>query len=205
MEDFWNLRYKQDGFAYGKEPNVYFKNALDKLSLTGKMLFPAEGEGRNAIYAAKMGVDVLAFDTSKEGRNKAIELSKEENVEIAYKVGELDQLNLKKNSVDAVVLIYAHFPANLKSELHRKLVELIKPEGYLIFEAFSKNHLSYRKKNPNVGGPDNLDMLFSKSEISNDFKDMKTIELKEAEVELNEGKHHIGLGHVVRYIGKKIK
>jgi hypothetical protein len=35
------------------------------------MLLPLEGEGRNAFYAAKTGLEVTAFDISREGKNKA--------------------------------------------------------------------------------------------------------------------------------------
>jgi len=203
MKDFWNSRYEQAEFAYGKEPNVYFKNAIAKLNLSGKILLPAEGEGRNAIYAAKKGLQVLAFDTSKEGKNKALALAKNEQVKIKYEVGELDSLNLAKNSFDVIALIYAHFPVKVRPQLHQQLSELLKPNGYLILEGFSKNHLAYRTKNQNVGGPDKLELLFSKTDILNDFKTLEVIEIAETEIQLNEGIFHNGLGSVIRFIGKK--
>jgi hypothetical protein len=42
----------------------------------GSILFPAEGEGRNAVFAAKLGWAVSAFDISNEGKNKGIKLAK---------------------------------------------------------------------------------------------------------------------------------
>ena len=50
-KEFWDERYNEENFAYGHEPNVLLKKILDKLP-AGKILFPAEGEGRNAVYAA---------------------------------------------------------------------------------------------------------------------------------------------------------
>lgn len=46
--------------AYGTEPNAFFKAQLDQLT-PGRLLLPAEGEGRNAVYAAKKGWEVAAF------------------------------------------------------------------------------------------------------------------------------------------------
>lgn len=66
-----------------------------------------------------------------------------------------------------------------------------------------KNHLRYRDKNPNVGGPKDLDSLFSIEKIKNDFKDYEVLVLEEREVELNEGKYHVGTGSVVRFLGRK--
>ena len=97
------------------------------------------------------------------------------------------------------------FTENQKKELHQGLSELVKPNGYIILEGFSVNNLAYREKNPNVGGPDNANMLYTVEEIRNTFKDFEIIELHETEVELNEGQFHNGLACVVRFIGKKIE
>lgn len=203
MKDFWNTRYKNKEYAYGKKPNLFLKNAIDKLNLSGNILLPAEGEGRNAVYASKKGLNVLAFDISVEGKNKALELARSENVQIDYRIGELHQFNLEKNSFDTLALISVHFPANEKEALHKKLAKLVKPNGYVILEGFSVNNLVHREKNPEVGGPANLKMLFSVEEIKNMFKDFEIIELQETEVELNEGIFHKGLSSVIRFIGKK--
>lgn len=204
MKDFWNERYKEKNFAYGKTPNVFFKETLDNLNLSGKILLPAEGEGRNAVYAAKKGLQVLAFDISAEGKNKALHLADLENVKIDYKVGELDQLNLEENSFDALALIYAHFPENIKDKLHKDLAALVKPNGYVILEGFSKKNLKLREKNPQVGGPGKEAMLFSEQEIKNSFQNFEIIQLEEIEVVLNEGNFHNGLASLIRFVGKKI-
>ncbi len=200
--DRWNERYKEKEFAYGELPNNYFKEQILKLK-PGKILFPAEGEGRNSVYAAKLGWDVYAFDISEEGLKKAKSLAVKNNVMIDYQVGELKSLNYKPNQFDVIALIYAHFPADLKSNIHASLNKLLRKEGYVIFEAFSKSHIKYNSVNEAVGGPKEIDMLFSIDEIKSDFKDFEIIELKEMEVELHEGMYHNGLGSVIRFVGKK--
>ncbi len=88
MKEIWDKRYKDANYAYGKEPNVFLKETLEKVDLKGSMLLPAEGEGRNAIYAAKLGLKATAFDISIEGKNKALDLEKKEGVELNYEVGD---------------------------------------------------------------------------------------------------------------------
>lgn len=66
MKDFWNERYSHEKLAYGAEPNEFFRNQLQHLR-PGKLLVPAEGEGRNAVYAAQQGWQVTAFDFSEAG------------------------------------------------------------------------------------------------------------------------------------------
>lgn len=198
----WNDRYSKDEFAYGEEPNNYLKEQLTKLTV-GAILFPAEGEGRNAVYAAKLGWNVSAFDISIEGKRKANRLAEKNNVSIDYKVGQLETLDFECEQFDAIGLIYAHFPANIKSLYHRTFDSLLKKEGVIIFESFSKKHIDYVSANEKVGGPKDIESLFSIEEIKSDFPNYEIIELAEQEIELNEGLYHNGTGSVIRFMGRK--
>ena len=198
----WNERYSQEAFAYGEAPNHYLQEQLTKLPV-GSILFPAEGEGRNAVFAATIGWNVSAFDISEEGKNKAIKLAKKNEVTINYQVGGLEKLNFETEQFDAIALIYAHFPANIKSAYHKKLDRFLKKKGTLIFESFSKKHLDYVTANENVGGPKDIESLFSIDEIKADFPNYTILELVEQEIQLNEGLYHNGTGSVIRFVGQK--
>ena len=198
----WDERYKAEEFAYGENPNEFLKEQLDLLA-PGKILFPAEGEGRNAVYAARKGWKTSAFDISSEGQKKAFALADKNKVTIDYRVGLLETLGYQPEGFDAMALIYAHFPAEIKSQLHRLLDQYIRKDGYVIFEAFSKKHLDYIARNEKVGGPRDLASLFSIEEIQEDFSDYEVILLEEKEIELSEGLYHNGLGSVIRFVGCK--
>lgn len=200
--DKWNDRYSKDEFAYGKQPNNFLKEQLEKLKV-GTILFPAEGEGRNAVFAAKLGWTVSAFDISVEGKNKAIQLAETNKVTIDYNVGELETLNYNNEQFDAIALIYAHFPAEIKSSYHKILNNYLRKNGIIIFEAFSKKHIDYNSKNEKIGGPKDLASLFSIEEIKLDFENYEIIELVEKEIDLNEGRLHNGKGSVIRFVGRK--
>jgi Methyltransferase domain len=203
MSEFWNTRYGTTEFAYGETPNEFFKAELSKLS-QGKLLLPAEGEGRNGVFAATLGFDVHAFDLSEEGQKKALTLAFKQHVSLNYQVGTLEKIDYPENYFDCLGLIYAHFPATIKSAYHQKLATYLKTGGIVIFEAFSKNNLAYREKNPDVGGPQDLAMLFSIEEIKQDFPNFDILKLEETEVTLSEGIYHQGVGSVIRFIGKKL-
>lgn len=200
--DRWNERYSKEEFAYGKEPNHYLKEQLEKLEV-GKILFPAEGEGRNGVYAAKLGWEVFAFDISVEGKKKALRLAQTNQVTIDYQVGELQTLDYSIEQFDAIALIYAHFPADIKSTYHKTLDKYLRKNGNIIFEAFSKKHIDYISKNEKVGGPRDLASLFSIEELKSDFANYEIIELVEKEIELSEGLFHNGTGSVIRFVGRK--
>ncbi len=198
----WEDRFGKDAFAYGTEPNDFLKTQLNLLT-PGTILFAAEGEGRNACYAARKGWNVFAFDISQEGKKKALHLAEQQLVTLNYQIGQLPELDFKANQFDTIALIYAHFPAAIKSSYHQKLDKLLKPGGTILFEAFSKNHLEYLALNPNVGGPKDIAMLFSIEEIQHDFPNYEWLLLKQEIIDLQEGDYHNGTGSVIRFVGRK--
>lgn len=200
--DRWNERYGSSEFAYGTSPNLFFKEEITKLPV-GTILFPAEGEGRNAVFAASLGWDTFAFDISVEGKNKAMQLAETNNVIIDYQVGLLQNLNYHAEQFDVIALIYAHFPADIKSWYHKTLNNYLCKGGMIIFEAFSKHHLEYVQANEKVGGPKDRDQLFSIDEIKSDFDHYDIIHLEEKEIALHEGIFHNGIGSVIRFVGRK--
>jgi hypothetical protein len=202
MKNMWDDRYGKTEFAYGEQPNNFLKEQLIKIPV-GTILFPAEGEGRNAVYAATLDWTVDAFDQSIEGEKKALKLAEKHHVSINYMAGEFRSLTYTENQFDALALIYAHFPADKKSSYHKILTTYLRPGGIVIFEAFSKRHLDYNRINEKVGGPKDLETLFSIEEIKSDFENFEIIELEEKEIQLNEGLFHNGLGMVIRFVGRK--
>ncbi|SDI83502.1 class I SAM-dependent methyltransferase [Chryseobacterium jejuense] len=200
--DKWNERYTQEEFVYGTAPNNYLEEQLKKLN-PGTILFPADGEGRNSIYAALQGWKASSFDISEQGRQKALQLAEQNNVTIDYQVGELPALDYHEQQFDVIALIYAHFPGDIKSSIHQMLDQYLRKDGFVIFEAFSKKHLDYVTKNEKVGGPRDIESLFSIEEIKADFPNYSIIELQEVEIELQEGLFHNGTGSVIRFVGQK--
>lgn len=202
MKEFWDERYSQEGFAYGENPNEYLKAKLAEIPV-GKILFPAEGEGRNAVFAATLGWEVSAFDQSKEGKNKAESLAQKNGVEIDYEISDMEHISYPENSFDVLVLVYAHFPLENRREYHQKLSSYLKKGGLLVLEGFSKNHLEHQKQNPKAGGPKNAAMLYDLEELKSDFEKFDFTECYETEADLTEGVYHVGKASVIRIFATK--
>jgi len=196
MKDFWNKRYAEEEFAYGILPNEFFKRQLADLA-PKSILLPAEGEGRNAVYASKIGWQVTAFDMSIEGKQKAFELAELQNTSFEYLITDAQKFETTKK-FDALGLIYAHFPSEMRKGVHRHLMSFLNPGGIVVFEAFSKRQLENSS-----GGPKNESMLFSVEEIEKEFSTLDFEILKEEEIELQEGAYHKGKASVVRFVGRK--
>ena len=145
MKEFWEARYAERGYAYGTEPNVYFKEKLSPIKPAGKLLLPAEGEGRNAVYAARLGWQVTAFDFSSAGRRKALALAERKGVPIDYLIAGVEEVNFPDAHFDALALIYAHFAGSSRAAYHQKLLKMIRKGGTIILEPMRRTSCAIRK------------------------------------------------------------
>jgi len=193
----WNDRYRTPEYVYGKEPNTYLVEELKKIK-PGRILFPGEGEGRNAVYAATLGWEVHAFDSSSVGREKALLLADERKVSIAYELYNYEEYAVNGRSVHAVGLFYTHQPSELRRKFHRKIVQTLHPGGIILLEGFSKKQMAN-----NSGGPKSLDFLYSVDELAEDFKELQIQKLNETVRELNEGDFHQGKADLIQLIAMK--
>ena len=199
---FWNARYVSEEYAYGEEPNKFLVQCLHTMK-PGKILFPADGEGRNSVYAATQGWESYAFDQSSEGKRKAELLAAKHNVAIQYEVAEMPAVAYTENEFDAIALIFAHFSGNEKQDYLKQLSSFLKPGGTVIFEAYSKSHVKFKLADPGVGGPADVQILYSTAELEEAFQGFEVIQLKEEDLEIREGSFHGGMSSVVRFIGRK--
>ena len=196
MKEFWDERYGGNEFVYGTAPNDFFKEWIDTQK-PGVILFPCEGEGRNAVYAASKGWNVFAFDYSEKGKEKAELLAKSLKVHINYEVS--DALYYKnERKFDAVVFVFAHFPESTRLNIHSRIAGMLKPGGTVLIEAFSKQQIDQ-----NSGGPRNAELLYSSKILKNDFSDLEIKLLEEKQIQLFEGRFHDGTANLVRLIAKK--
>jgi len=195
---FWNERYSQKDFVYGESPNIFFAETLEKLK-PGKIILPCDGEGRNAVHAAREGWEVKAFDLSDAGKLKADHLELKYGVEIDFQIMDALLASYPENSVDVVALIYTHLPPMVRVRLHQNIIKWLKPGGKVILETFCPEQL----KN-NSGGPKDINMLYTKELLTEDFKKLSIESLDYEKIELNEGKFHEGPADVIRMIATKL-
>jgi SAM-dependent methyltransferase len=196
MKQFWDERYAEPHFVYGEAPNVYFENSLKDLS-PGKILLPCEGEGRQAVHAAAQGWEVLAFDQSSTGRNKAMQLAATRQVQFTYALADATTFSATPH-FDAVALIFAHLPALLRADFHRNMAAALRPGGWLILEGFNPEQLQFQS-----GGPRDLSMLFTEAMLRSDFEDLEISSLEQKHTTLNEGPYHQGPAAVIRLLARK--
>jgi SAM-dependent methyltransferase len=193
----WDERYSDEDYVYGKDPNEFLANAVDKIP-KGKVLCIAEGEGRNAVFLAEQGYDVVAVDASAVGLEKARKLADERGVEIETIVSDLAHFDIDSDSWDGVVSIFAHVPPQVRKELHQKIVNGLRSGGVLILEAYRPDQLQYK-----TGGPPSAEMMMTLESLEAELKGLNFDYGMELDRDVVEGKFHTGKGAVVQIIGIK--
>lgn len=196
-KNLWDQRYSEEGHAYGITPNAFFAEQIQRFA-KGKLLLPAEGQGRNAVFAARLGWKVTAFDFSENARASALQLAASENVDINYQLQDFTSLKLPENEFDLVGLIFSHMHPSVRHEVHQKILNSLKPGGDLILEAFHKNQLGKTS-----GGPKSLELLYGESELESDFAGMEILLLEEVNAFLDEGQYHQGEASLIRLLARK--
>lgn len=197
MQQFWDQRYQESEWVYGEAPNAFFKTFIDQQT-PGTLLLPAEGEGRNAIYAASKGWTVEAFDFSPVARNKALANAAAKGVKIRYDLQDIALFEASKK-YDMVALLYVHLPAVLRHEFHTAIYKSIKPGGFVLLEAFAKEQIGFES-----GGPKDPTLLYDAPSICQDFSFLHQLSCEQKEVILEEGPFHQGKAAVLRLIGQRL-
>jgi SAM-dependent methyltransferase len=195
-KDFWNERYNESEFAYGKFANDFLRE--QEFPPGSKILCLAEGEGRNGVYLAKSGHFVTCIDYSESGVQKMRELAHEEHVGIEAICADLNDVELAHHTWDGIVIIFGHFPPELRKKVHSQIYDALKPGGKLVLEAYQKDQVNYR-----TGGPMNTEMLYSKEELLSDFSAFTNLSIEEKIRSVQEGNFHTGEAAVIQVIATK--
>lgn len=197
MMNKWDERYSDEEFFYGEKPNKFFADYLTSVKDKGRILLPAEGEGRNAVFAASQGWEVHAFDSSKVAQQKALDFALSEKVVINYDLLDLANFVPKPEYYDMIALVFVHMPEGMRRILHQKVVSSIKVGGVVLVESFAREQINNKS-----GGPPDVNMLFSTDILKEDFADLSILKLCQEKTHLDEGHHH-GEADLIRMIARK--
>jgi len=193
----WDERYSEPGYAYGESPNDYLVSMVDKIK--GKQVLSlAEGEGRNAIYLASKGFNVTAVDSSVVGLTKANELASQKQVSISTEQADLTDYEPGIEQWDAIISIFCHLPEVIRKQLHKKVMQALRPGGVLILEAYIPKQLEFA-----TGGPPSASLMMSLDKVAHELQGMELELAQEIERDVIEGKYHHGRAAVLQILARK--
>ena len=152
-KSMWEERYSGTGYVYGTEPNEFLRDHVTTLAL-GDILCLAEGEGRNAVFLAGTARRVSSVDLSTAGVDKTLRLARERGGVVDAHVGDLATYDLGVEKWDGIISIWAHMPAKIRADLHRRVVDALRPGGVFLLEAYTPDQIGR-----GTGGPQSVEMM----------------------------------------------
>lgn len=159
----WNFRYSKKGFFFGEHPLPFIMDAIPLFPKSGKVLDLAMGEGRNGVFLAKLGYDVLGVDISDVGLKKAEELARKNKTQIKTQVADLGSYHLEDNTYDIIILSYF-----MQRDLFPKIKKALKKGGVAIIETYTEENMKY---NPGM----KAEWMLKKNELFDHFSDLKVL------------------------------
>jgi SAM-dependent methyltransferase len=198
----WNEKFDRPDHLYGTEPNDFLKGSFDWITKAGKVISLGEGEGRNAVFLAQMGYEVLAVDSSSVGLEKARKLSRSKNVQVATEEADLKSFDLGSKKWDGVVMIFCHLPSALRAPLWNRISNGLKPGGILLMELYSPKQLEATHEGRSIGGPKDLDLMVTVEEVRAAFPAAEFEIRREVDRDIHEGIGHRGPSHTVQVLAR---
>ena len=195
----WNARYAQADYVFGTSPNAFLVSQARLLKPGQKALSIADGEGRNGVWLARQGLEVLSVDFSPVALEKALRLADRAGVRLATECADLGLWDWGSGRFDLVVGVFCQFagPA-LRDRIFQRIRESLKPGGLIILQGYRPEQLNY-----GTGGPKDIGHLYTAPMLRRAFAGFEFLRLEEHDSEIHEGGGHHGMSALVDMVARK--
>jgi SAM-dependent methyltransferase len=197
--DHWQERFAADDYRFGTEPNAFLKAHAHLLRKGQSALAIADGEGRNGVFLAGQGLNVLSVDFSPNAQAKARKLAAARGVTMRVEQADIINWDWPANAYDVVAAIFFQFagPSD-RVKIFAGIKTALKPGGLLLLEGYRPKQLDYK-----TGGPGKIENLYTRELLEAAFADFASIDIREYDAEIYEGPGHAGLSALIDLVGRK--
>ncbi len=195
----WNERYAGEEYHFGTEPNAFLASQRARLTPGQTCLAVADGEGRNGVWLAEQGLQVLSVDSSHVAQAKAKKLAQQRGVSMQFEQVDLMQWDWGADKFDVVAAIFIQFaPPGLREQMFARIKRCLKPGGLLLLQGYTPRQLEYR-----TGGPSQAENLYTEALLRKEFADMEILHLREHDSIIREGTGHSGMSALIDLVARK--
>jgi SAM-dependent methyltransferase len=194
----WEGRYATPGYRFGTEPSAFLKAQAHLLRRGQTALAIADGEGRNGVWLAEQGLDVLSIDFSPTALTKARALAVSRGVKLRTERTDIQTWTWPLEAFDVIVGIFVQFASpEGQARMFAGIVRALKPGGLVLLEGYGPKQLQY-----GTGGPKDVNRLYTRAGLETAFKGLASLDIREYDAALDEGAH-VGMSALVDLIGRK--
>jgi len=199
MSSMWDERYGGDEYLFGTEPNALLVAQQHLLSPGMRCLAVADGEGRNGVWLAGLGMDVLSVEASAVALEKAKKLAQLRGVQIEFEQADLENWEWGEDRFDAVAAIFIQFagPA-LRAQMFDQIKRCLKPGGLLLLQGYTPRQLEF-----GTGGPPVAENMYTEALLRESFAGMEWLHFAEHDSVIREGTGHHGMSALIELAARK--
>jgi cyclopropane fatty-acyl-phospholipid synthase-like methyltransferase len=198
---FWDQRYAAPGYIFGTEPNRFLVSQRELFRPGMRVLDIACGEGRNAVWLAQQGCEVVAMDIAPLGLEKARRLAEARQVRVEFDLADVRRWDWQPEAFDAVVSIFIQFAAPTeRARVFEGMQRTLRPDGWLVIQGYTPKQLEYK-----TGGPPQAEHMYTEPMLRAAFAAMDIVHLCEHEDVLAEGNKHVGRSALIDLVARKAR
>ena len=197
--DRWEERFGGADYLFGTAPNAFLAAQAGLLRPGMRALSVADGEGRNGVWLAQQGLDVLAQDFSPRALEKSRALARDRGVTLDWERSDLATRDWAPDAFDVVVGIFFQFLApDDRARVFDGIRRSVRPGGLVLIEGYGPRQLEY-----GTGGPKAVENLYTEDLLRDAFEGFAEIETRAYDAEIREGDHHVGLSALVDLVARR--
>ena len=220
----WNNRYAAAaGMLFGEAPNGWLSAQRAHLEAGRSVLCPADGDGRNGVWLASLGLHAVAFDLADVGIDHAVAHARASGLterpgavvshlpgvravfdsptggSLALCCADIATWPWEQTPADVIAGIFFQFagPA-LRTQVFAGFQRALKPGGLLIIEGYGPRQMVYK-----TGGPGVEENLYTLPLLGEAFAGWSLLHSRDCDAELAEGSAHVGASHLVSAVFRK--
>jgi SAM-dependent methyltransferase len=201
MSEFerWEARFSAAEYIFGTAPNAFLAAQKPLLPQFGRALAVADGEGRNGVWLAEQGLEVLSLDFSPTAQAKARALAQARNVAIATELADATRWRWPHAAFDVIVVIFTQFAnPSERSQMFAGIRKALTPGGLLLMQGYTPRQLQY-----GTGGPKQIENLYTRGLLQSEFASFSELQIEERDCDMQEGSAHAGMSAVIELVGRK--
>jgi cyclopropane fatty-acyl-phospholipid synthase-like methyltransferase len=195
----WEGRFSAPGYWFGTAPNAFLASQAHRLRPGQRAVAVADGEGRNGVWLAEQGLDVLSLDFSPSAGEKARALAAERGVRLRTEQADVTAWTWPTAEFDVIAAIFIQFvgPA-ARTRMFDGMKQALKPGGLILMQGYRPEQRKYL-----TGGPEQVENLYTRAMLEEAFADLTILEIAEHDSTIHEGTGHNGMSALIDLVARK--